>query len=429
MTTEEALVRRANISALCRYNFFTSLAIGIVANTVLSDALLLRMGFRPEQFAYAKSAMFIAPAICYELLAGYLQAKNRDRLVCLWCYALRVAVALLLPAMALCTAKRPVLFWTAIFVFGLGYTLAAFANNSLSVLYRKIVPQEEFSKYSARFFLLLSMPGSLCALLAARLLDRCAHFSNRAFFLLVVALEAGTMLFEVPAIVNLCRLKTDGAARPYRPSLRDNLAPILDAGYRKVLWMKILYGFLIGFLMSFLTIYYLKVARFSMFWFMLATVSMSFISMGLSVCCGKFMDRQGYRVWLAGLALVTLAVGLVFAAWPTLLVAQLLFLCLLGGDGQSGLVGTLMGFMVNTAVGKFAPKASAASYVAAGNLVGNLAVFFACIAAGGWYHFLEGHLATCGQPVVFRVYFLSCNIFPVIILALLWHSHNWEAES
>ena len=80
--------------------------------------------------------MFIAPALCYELLAGYLQAKNRDRLVCIWRYALRVTVPLLLPVMALFTSNRSVLFCTAIFVFGFGFTMAAFANNTLSVLYR-----------------------------------------------------------------------------------------------------------------------------------------------------------------------------------------------------------------------------------------------------------------------------------------------------
>lgn len=286
MTNDDLRARQINLRALYRYNFFNSLALSVVASTILSDILLLRMGFRTEQFAYARSAMFIAPALCYELLAGYLQAKNRDRLVCIWSYALRVTVPLLLPVMALCTANRSVLFWTAIFVFGFGFTMAAFANNTLSVLYRKLLPAEEFSRYSARLFLLWNMPSNIGALLVARLLDHCADLSNRAFFLLVTALELGTLLFEIPAIASLCRLKADGPACPYHPSLRESLAPILDKDYRKILLMKVLHGALVGLIGSFMAVCFLKEACFSAFSFMLVVVSMSFTGMGLSVFFG-----------------------------------------------------------------------------------------------------------------------------------------------
>ncbi|MBR0457829.1 MAG: MFS transporter [Victivallales bacterium] len=399
----------------------------IVANTAFSDVLLIRMGFQTEQFAYAKSAMFLAPAICYQLAAAYLQSLNRDKLICIWCYGLRVAVPLLLPVMALVTENRTVLFWTALFVFGFGYTMAAFANNTLSVLYKKVLPPGEYSRYSSMMFLIFSGPATISALLMAHVLDRWTHYSNRRFFVMFTILEIAMMLFEIPAILSLLRLKVESSAKAFHFSFRDYLAPLLDKIYRKFLIFMILRHFFYGMLTCYLVVYFLKIARFTNFRLTLTTLGMSLLGMGLSTVLGKYLDRFGYRVWLAILTTFMLVIGVAFPIWPQLLLFQFLFLCLVG-DGNSSLGSTLAVFMEQTASTKFARLKSVNMYVAASNLIGNLATFLACILGGCWYGFLEHHMPGSNGEV-FHMYFQSCNLFLLGILALLLFGGEWKTPS
>ena len=421
---DNALSLKRNISALYGYNFFISLALTIAANTAFADVLLIRMGFQTEQFAYAKSAMFIAPAIFYQLAAAYLQSLNRDKFICIWSYGLRIAAPLLLPVMALVTDNRTVLFCTSLFVFGFGYTMAAFANNTLSVLYKKVLPPETYRRYSAMMFLVFNGPVAISSLLMAHLLDRWAHYSNRRFFVMIAVLEIAMMLFEIPAIISLLKLKVEGNVKSFHFSFMDYLAPLFDKIYRKFLTFMILRRFFYGMLTCYLVVYFLKIARFTNFKLTLTMLGMSLLGMGLSTMVGKYIDKFGYRIWLAMLMTVMLAFGVSFPICPQILLLQFLFLCLVG-DGNSSLGSTLVVFMEQTASTKFARLKSVNMYVAAANLIGNLATFLACILGGCWYGFLE---RTIHGPAdeVFRMYFLSCNVFLLAILALLLFGGEWK---
>ncbi len=418
--------QRRNLTALYHYNFFTSLALTIVASIVFTDQLLLRLDFDLDKFAYVKSAMFIAPALFYQLLAPFLQALDRDKTICLWSYFLRIAVPTALPVIALFTTDKTVLFWSALLIFGFSYTMAAFANNTLMVLYHKVLPGNSFNHYSAIIFLLFNGPVYFSSLAVAYVIDYFAHWSNRDFYWLLGGLQLLMVLFEIPAIFHLRRLRLPQGERQAPPAYAALFSPLRDQVYAKVLALTVLRGVWTGLLVSFITVYFLKVAGFSNFKIVLVTMFTSLGGMAAAALLGKLIDRQGYRIWLLSITALLLTVSGGFALFYGNWCWEWLFIVLVW-DGNSSVGGMLLLFLENTAATKLARESAVNLYVGLYSFVRNLATFAGCILGGVWFKYLtqQGEKAWhWNLAETFRWYFGSCGLLLLALLGLLFYA--WQ---
>lgn len=419
-------IERKNLSALYKYNLFTSLALTIVASMVFTDQLLLRLDFDLGRFAYVKSAMFIAPALFYQLLSPYLQAFGRDKLVCLWSYLLRITVPTALPFIALFFTDKNVLFWSAVVIFGFSHTMAAFANNSLMVLYRKVLPGENFNHYSAIIAFLFNGPIYISSLAVAYVIDRFAHLDNRDFYLLLGGLQIIMVLFEIPAIYFLRQLQLPANGKHPRASFSSMFLPLKDRAYAKVLILTILRGIWTGLLVSYMTVYFLKVANYSNLKIVIITMCTAVGGMALSTVLGKFIDHNGYRRWLIGISGVMAVASGFFAVFWGNWWWQWLFIIMVW-DGSSSVGGMLLFFLENTAATKLAKGNSVNLYVGLYSFIRNVATFSGCILGGLWFRQLEVWIHVDQNheiSEVFRYYFGSCGGLMVILLILLmyfWH--------
>ena len=192
-----------NILRLYGYNFFTALAITIVANFIFLDKLLLRLEIDLSRFGVIKGSMYVASAFLYMVFTPQLQKNpgSSDKLICIWAYLFRAALPVLLPVIAMFTQHQEILTWSAVVLLSLGMTLAAFANNSLMSLYRLVLPEEHFNRRVGMMNLLISLPASLLALLMAYVLDRFEGADLYEFLIAFTVLQIICIFFEVPAML------------------------------------------------------------------------------------------------------------------------------------------------------------------------------------------------------------------------------------
>ena len=420
----ETPIDRQNRHALYKYNLFNSFALSIAANVLFTDILLLKLDFDPSRLAYAKSAMFIAPALCYQLLAPHLQSLNRDREICIWSYALRISVPMLLPIVAIFHPGPTVLFWTSVFVMGAGFTLAAFANNTLAVLYRKVLPPEHFNQYSGLINLLFNAPAICLSLLAAVAIDQMKSLQVRQYCLILTGMELAMFIFETPAIVFLKRLHVPSQPKAERPSWRDYLAPLADPNYRRLLAFGSLRSLWRGLLLSLASVFFLEIVGFSALSLSVAFSASALVGTCLCTWLSPLIDRRGYRPWLMTTLGATLAVTLAFCVSPMLLAMQLLFLVFVGDAGNS-LGGYVIAFTEYTMGTRFASLERTNSYVATYSFVSNMATFGGCILGGVWHRFLTGHMGN-DPATVFQTYFLSSCPLLVAMLLIVAMTPAWD---
>ncbi len=408
--------QQQNITALYRYNFFTSISISAVGCLAFMDQLLLKLDFAPSRLAFAKSAIFIVPALAYQLFAPCLQSLNRDREICMVSYALRCLIPLSLPIVALMNPGETVLFWTSTLVFGVSFTLACFANNTLMVLYSKILPPKQYNQYAANIYLFFNVPALLTTMVASMVVDRFVKLPPRDFCLRFLALELATIAFQVPAIISLWKLKASGQATSHRFSWRDYLAPLFDRQYRLVLSFISLRSLWRGLLVGLTSVYFLQHAGYSLLKLTAIGTVMSFSANLLTPVFGRLADRHGYHRWLLFLTSLLLVATLGFVIWPHSLAAQLLFLCLLGYD-ISGLCSILTAFLAESAAAHYARPEATTSYIATYSFLGNLMSFAGCLLSGILFRMLSERFAD--DATAFMLYFASSAVFLVAMLLLL----------
>ena len=406
-----------NILRLYGYNFFTALAITIVANFIFLDKLLLRLEIDLSRFGVIKGSMYVASAFLYMVFTPQLQKNpgSSDKLICIWAYLFRAALPALLPVIAMFTQHQEILTWSAVVLLSLGMTLAAFANNSLMSLYRLVLPEEHFNRRVGMMNLLISLPASLLALLMAYVLDRFEGADLYEFLIAFTVLQIICIFFEVPAMLLMKRLELPVSLLKHHSShaLGDLWKPWLDREYVPVMLLVLFHGLVAGAWGVYLNVYLMKELDFSMSVLSLITLVLSLLLTSTLPWSGLITDRIGYRRMFLILSISCLAGGLLFCSFPGKLWVLIPFAVLLW-DGMISLAGGSFGYGLYAAGSKLARSELTTCYISAFGVCRNGGIFLGALLGS----LVFGLLATHYQgSELFYWYFWS--ILPLSVLLLI----------
>lgn len=397
-----------NYRRLAAYQVWNAIAIAICANGVVADMILLRMDFDLSLFGLVKSSMFLLPALSYWAAAGVLRRWNCDRRVCLLSYLARAVLPLALPAAALLTRDRDVLFAVALVVFSGGYTFAMFANNSLLALYRQALPREKLNRGGS---LLTALPGMVAALAAIPAVWLLGKAGEGAFFSLLLLLQVITLLAELPAAVAILGVKVCETRRPEPFSFREWALPFRDPEFRPLFGFALLHMLWIGLVSTYLVVYLLKIRRFPAELIVLLECGLSVAVTAGARTAGRLADRFGYLPVLAAGAAATLVVCGGWTLFPGCIPLFFLYLFLVY-NGNGGFLSLSMRNLESCASASLAAPGNANHYVAALALGQSLGCFAGCLLAGPLFAVLPGEGA--GR---FRMYFAAAAI-PALAMTL-----------
>lgn len=370
-----------NISLLLRYNFFMSLTLAVLANFQLQDRLLLRMGFEAERFGAIKSMMFLAPALIYQLALPLLHRADPVRL-CVNSYALRTILPCLLPFFAIVCTDLNTLEIVTMAVFAICYTAAAFANNTLAVIYRHSLPARQFNELTAKIFLYFNLP-LLVVVFPVAWIFTLVEWLPRPWFLLVFGVtQVVSVLFELPAIKALRQLKLadySGGTKP--PRFREMIRPLFNPAYRRFLGFAALRSFLAGMLGAFFFVYLYTERNWTTFDAVLWGTLLAGAGLVISLPFGRLADHIGYPASFLILNLL-LVVGtgiLGFGAASPWLMALVVILV---WDGSGSIVAQIANAIEQGAAGRLAGKKHTPCYISLFNFAYMIARAAGSVAAG-----------------------------------------------
>lgn len=396
------------------YNFFTALAITIVANFVFLDKLLLRLDIDLSRFGVIKGSMFLASAFLYMLFTPLLQknAGHSDKFICIWAYLFRSALPALLPVIALFTLDQEILTWSAIVLLSLGMTLAAFANNSLMVLYRLVLPAEHFNRRVGTMNLLISLPASLMALPVAHILDCYEGADLRTFLILFTILQGICVLFEVPGMILMKQLVLpDKVMRPRHKIPHGFWKPWLDRSYVPILFLVLFHGFVSGSWGAYLNVYLMTELGFPMSLLTAISLVLSLLLTGTLPFSGLITDKIGYKRMFLILTTGSLIGGALFCLFPgrvwVLIPFALLLWC-----GTLSLFSGNFGYGLYAAGSKLARSSLTTCYISAFGVCRNGGIFLGSLFASLIYGALAEHSS---GAQLFSRYFWCVLPFPLLL--------------
>ena len=399
------------VRRLCWYNLFVSFTLTIAANFTFLDRLLMRLGIDLGLFGTVKSVTFLMPAVVYQLASPLVRKLDRDAELCAVCYTLRGVLPLLLPVLAIFCTNKPILTAASTILPAAGMLCAVFANNSLMILYRKVIPAPQFNYSTGLMNMLLSLPSLVLALPIAWLLDRCDHWDDPHFFLLFASLHLFTVLFDIPAVMMLWKLTVPRSkdAAPERRRSASPLAPYRDRTFRLLLLMIFLHRVGGGLAMAYLTVYFLKVVGMSMTMLTFIGLTMSILLYTCFPFGGRIMDKWGYGKVFPVLSFGMLAGMTLFCLfWRAEWVLP--FFALLTWDAIGSIGGGVLFQGEYAAAGKLAEPAWLDAAVAAFSICSNGGVFTGLLAASGLY-WLAGHF--CGGDLSATLRFYHAATIPL----------------
>jgi len=329
-----------NICCLERYNIFLSLALALVANLQLLDLLLLKIGFAIDRFGLIKSIMFILPALSYQLMMPWIRRKHELSL-CVYAYSIRIALPCLLPFLALLVDDKTILAVATMAVLGIGATLAALANNTLSVIYRRALPERNFNRLLTRMMFLFNLPALLITLPAAGVLSWCNRLPADIYLTIFGLLEIASALFEIPAVRALRRVRIEEAPQAGITVIRqrDLLRPWFEPEYRDFLIWVGLRGMVGGLWSVYFVVYLYETRHWSTFSVLLTGALLGVGGLGTAPGAGRLADRINYPsaflwlslLWVAGGFAMGLALDTV---WGMALALLLIWDGIAAGNGD-----------------------------------------------------------------------------------------------
>lgn len=380
----------AALHKLYLYNLLVGISLTVVTNFAFFDLLLLKLDINLAEFGLIKSIIYLLPAVIYPLCQPLLQKIGTEAEVCGISYILRVFIPLLLPAIAVFCQNRQIMTLLCLILLPLGMLFATFANNTLMILYRKVIPSAYYNLNTGIMNMLLGLPSLLLALPAAKVLDCFMDWEAEKFFLLFATLHLITFLFEIPAclLIRTIKLPLSPPVCQSMHPLKNYLRTYKNAKLRTVILLGTLQKIIEGLIMSYLTIYFLQVARIGLTNLICITTSMGIGLYLLFPLGGKFMDKLGYSLiftLLSGGMLLGMILFCIF--WETIWILP--FFAVLTWDGNCSLFGGLLRQGVYSAVGKLASPNEMSGAVATYSLCTNGGLFIGLTAASGLFYLLE----------------------------------------
>ncbi|MBR7108277.1 MAG: hypothetical protein IKC89_07680 [Lentisphaeria bacterium] len=409
------------------YNLFLGCALTIASNLTFMDKLLLRMDIDLGLFGTIKGVMYLFPAIVYQFLVIVLKKLRRDVQICAASYFLRVLLPVLLPFMAMLTGNRQLLTLGSIILLPLGMLFAVIANNTLMTIYRKVIPQEKFNYSIGMINMFLAMPSYLLGLPFAWLLDKMEHLDNFEYFLIFGIAQLVTLAFELPAILFIRKIKVPYDTAGSTEKI-DMLAPYRDPKLRVVMLINILHRIVNGLMVAYLTVYFLKVADFSMTALLTISISLGLLSTFSMPHAGKTMDRWGYSRFFIIIAGVMLTGTALFTAcWKMLLILPLF--ALFCWDCNATPVGGWLNMGTYSASVKLANQENLNAAVAAYSICFNGGLSVGLLLASGLFG-VAGRLNGSDLASQLHTYFLLTLPFFGLLLGttLYFHKINRKSE-
>ena len=356
------------------YNLLVSCSLTMVGSVLFIDSMLLRMKIDISFFGTIKLFACLLPAVLYTLLSSQLSKLKNYTFWCGGFTFLRVACAGVLPFLWMIIDNKNHLA-VAVSVFLSISTLAAvFGNNMLTVIYRQVIPEKTYNYNLSVMTLMLGLPLQLLALPMAGVLDICRNWSDMSFMLLFGFLQLAGVLFEVPAVILLNKVKLPerrGSTKKHF-SWQQLLMPIKDRQYRWLMLMSALRCALNCMAVTYIIVYFLEVAKMSMMMLSVIMTSLSLCANLLLPFSGKIIDRLGYGrvfVWLSGAMLAGALLFCIF--WRQIWILPIF--AVLCWDAGGGIIACILGVSCVIACGRLADKAWVDQAISISSLFNNIA--------------------------------------------------------
>ncbi len=370
-------IYRKNSSAvhlLYWYNLLVSCSLTMVGSVLFIDSLLLRMKIDISFFGTIKVFSSLLPAVIYTLFSSQLSKLKNYTFWCGSCAFLRVACGVMLPFLWMIIDNKNHLAVAVSIVLSISMLAAVFGNNMLVVIYRQVIPEKTYNYNVSVMTLVLGLPALLLMLPMAGVLDMCRNWSDMSFMLLFGFLLLLGLLFEVPAVMILNKVKLPGSrcSTQKRFSWQQLLLPVKDRQYRWLMLLSALRCSLNCMAVTYIIVYFLEVVKMSMMMLSVIMTSLSLCANLLLPVSGKIIDRWGYGkvfVWLSGLMLAGAVLFCVF--WRQIWILPIF--SVLCWDAGGGIVACILGISLNIASGRLADKAWVDQAVSVSSLCSNIA--------------------------------------------------------
>ena len=396
------------------YNLLTAASLSVVAEFLFVDQLLLRIHTGVATIGVLKALIFFLPVVSYQLAVPTLNRLHVEIPLCAYFYVLRVLLPAAVPAAALLGAGDIALQWMSIVILPVAMMLATFANNTLMIIYRRLLPPDKFNRSAGIIQMCFYLPCFVFGIPVALLFRRAAALDDPGFFRYQLTAMLVCALFQLPAfavIRSIGRLG-GGEAAPPRGSWREQLRPYRDPRYRKTLIVTSLHAFVTGFGIAYIGVFCLKIMELPVSNAFIVRTVASVVGALLLPYSGKLADRFGYRkmyTW-AGMLLTIGVATLVIFPYPWILpVCALLF-----WDGVNSPVGGTLQMCEQAAASKLAPSCGTAGYVAAFNVARCTGMGAGSLAAGALFWMLTAGFG-CSEATGLRLVFAAC-LLPLLML-------------
>lgn len=396
------------------YNLLTAASLAVVAEFLFVDQLLLRIHTGVATIGVLKALIFFLPVVSYQLAVPTLNKLHVEIPLCAYFYVLRVLLPAAVPAAALLGAGNIALQWMSIVILPVAMMLATFANNTLMVIYRRLLPPDKFNRSAGIIHMCFYLPYFVLGIPVALLFRRAAALDDPGFFRYQLTAMLVCALFQLPAFVvirSIGRLG-GGEAAPPRGSWREQLQPYRDPCYRETLIVTSLHAFVTGFGIAYIGVFCLKIMELPVSSAFIVRTVASVIGVLLLPYSGKLADRFGYRkmyVWL-GMLLTLGVAALVIFPYPWILpVCALLF-----WDGVNSPVGGTLQMCEQAAASKLSPSSGTAGYIAAFNVARCTGMGAGSLAAGALFWILTVGFG-CSEATGLRLVFAAC-LLPLLML-------------
>ena len=408
--------RVSSVRKLYWYNLLTAASLTVVAEFLFVDQLLLRIHTGMAAIGVLKALIFFLPVVSYQLAVPLLDRLGAEKLLCAFCYVLRVLLPAAIPAAALLGAGGPVLRGMCMAILPAAMMLAAFANNALMIVYRRQLPPENFNRCSGILQMCFCLPGLLLGVPVSFGFKFASGLDDRSFFLIYLAAMLGCALFQIPAVAVLLssgRDRASGGNGAARTSWTEQLQPYRDPEYRRILAVTLLHSVVGGAGLAYIGVFCMKIMDVSVSGAFLLRVTTTGIGLLLLPYAGRLADRIGYRrIYFGCGALMSLGLALL-AAFPCIWILPLC--ALLFWDGISSPVGGALYMCEQAAASKLAPERGTAGYIAAFSVARNAGMAAGALLSGA----LLGMLTRSGisEAAGVRLIFAVC-LLPLALLAV-----------
>jgi len=413
-----------NYKLLLRVNLCLAIGLGVVASSCISDLLYLRMHFNLTWFGWIRSSMFFVPALSYFVVAPLISGTHYSREIVQWSYLIRIGVATLCPLTALLTSNPFIRLVGVLLSTTICFVAAAFANNTLMILYRQLLPGDDFNRRNATISATLNIGASVVSLLAAGVISLANDFTDRNFYWLVFGLEAFTGIFELGVFRLNRKLKmryqTVAVSRSatFSGRFRQAFIGLRSPEYRRFIVISATACFFASLIGTYIAPYLYTVHNASAFVVALIANGAVFGCGYGGIWLGKLCDHIGYLRFFRYGSFIVILMTWAFGCFGGHIWMLILFLLLIF-DGTNGLLAGSMAILRGAAAAKLVPAVGGESYVALYSMVTMLSSFIGSIVSGWIYYFCQN--ATDGNvSQAFPLYFKLVTIAGILMLPPLF---------